>query len=152
MCYFAIFWVRWPCRAGYHIIIISTYDKISCFHISLNSTLHCQILAGGIMTSMQMGHSNSFLAESTITGTSPEKSHMRRLSQLFKEALMGDVRSGARLQSNQTPYAPHGIDSKLRGGRCSAERFDFECQIWLGKSLVRSSDEHKYFAATLLML
>jgi len=34
-------------------------------------TLHCQILAGGIMTSMQMGHSNSFLAESTITGTSP---------------------------------------------------------------------------------
>ena len=65
---------------------------------------------------------------------------------------MGDVRSGARLQSNQTPYAPHGIDSKLRGGQCSAEHFDFEWQMWLGKSLVRSSEDQEYFAVTHLII
>merc|ERR1719189_2101002 len=33
-------------------------------------TLHCQILEGGAMISMQMGHSSSFLAQSIISGSS----------------------------------------------------------------------------------
>ena len=55
------------------------------------ATLHCQILAGGIITSMQIGHSNSFLAESTITGTSPKnESHEMAL----KKRLLSHVGSG----------------------------------------------------------
>ena len=60
------------------------------------------------MTSIQIGHSSSFLAESTITGTSPEKSHMRILQRGFGSRTQHGVCSRS-LQSNQTPNAPKYI-------------------------------------------
>ena len=59
-------------------ITCPTYNRIalelapeSYMYIDRKLTLHCHILEGGAITSMHIGHSSSFLAESTINGTSP---------------------------------------------------------------------------------